>query len=157
LRWGDRYRNWEPRDLPLPIETVIEMRAETLRETVRKFAPDLLVADFMPAGPYGELLPALDELQRQGGSAIAGFRDIVDEPAFVRELWQETGVYDILRSRYAGVCVYGDPAVLDFGEYGLAAATGVPLHYCGYLGREERAEAPAGSDGPLVLATSGGG
>ena len=31
LRMVDRYRNWEPRDLPLPIEVVTEMRAETLR------------------------------------------------------------------------------------------------------------------------------
>jgi ATP-binding cassette subfamily B protein len=157
LRMVDRYRNWEPRELPLPIETVTEMRAETLRETVRMFAPDVLVADFMPAGPYGELLPALDELQRQGGSPIAGFRDIVDEPAFVRELWQETGVYDVLRSHYAGVCVYGDPDVLDFAEYGLDAASGVPLHYCGYLGRPERSKTVAGHDGPYVVGTSGGG
>jgi predicted glycosyltransferase len=158
LRMVDRYRNWEPRDLPLPIETVVEMRTQTLRETVRNFAPDLLVADFMPAGPYGELLPALDELKRQGGSAIAGFRDIVDEPGFVRELWQETGVYDVLRSHYSDVCVYGDLDVFDFGEYGLGAASGIPVHYCGYLGRaepEERTE--TGSDGPYVLATSGGG
>jgi ATP-binding cassette, subfamily B, bacterial len=157
LRMVDRLRNWEPRELPLPIETVIEMRAETLRETVRMFAPDVLVADFMPAGPYGELLPALDELQRQGGSPIAGFRDIVDEPGFVRELWQETGVYDVLRSHYAGVCVYGAPEVLDFGEYGLDASSGVPLHYCGYLGRPERAETAASPSGPFVVATSGGG
>jgi ABC-type multidrug transport system fused ATPase/permease subunit/predicted glycosyltransferase len=157
LRMVDRYRNWEPRDLPLPIETVIEMRRETLRETVRNFAPDLLVADFMPAGPYGELLPALDELERQGGGAIAGFRDIVDEPAFVRELWQETGVYDTLRSQYSEVCVYGDPAVLDFSEYELGAGAGIPVHYCGYLGRSEPAPRSAPEHSPYILATSGGG
>ena len=158
LRMVDRYRNWEPRDLPLPIETVIEMRTEMLRETVRNFAPDLLVADFMPAGPYGELLPALDELKSQGGSAIAGFRDIVDEPSFVRELWQETGVYDVLRSHYSDVCVYGDLGVFDFEEYGLGAASWIPVHYCGYLGRAEPEERPEnGSGGPYVLATSGGG
>ncbi|MDX6479911.1 MAG: ATP-binding cassette, subfamily bacterial [Gaiellaceae bacterium] len=158
LQMVDRYRNWEPRDLPLPRETVTEMRAEMLRETVRNFAPDLLVADFMPAGPYGELLPALDELKRQGGAAIAGFRDIVDEPGFVRELWEETGVYETLRDHYAEVCVYGDPAVMDFTEYGLGPAAGIPLQYCGYLGRSEpaRATAPA-QHGPYVLATSGGG
>jgi predicted glycosyltransferase/ABC-type transport system involved in Fe-S cluster assembly fused permease/ATPase subunit len=158
LQMVDRYRNWESRDLPLPIETVIEMRAEILRETVRNFAPDLLVADFMPAGPHGELLPALDELERQGGAAIAGFRDIVDEPDFVCELWEETGVYDTLRAYYANVCVYGDPAVLDFGEYGLGAAAGIPIHYCGYLGRSQPAPSSTPPEqGPYVLATSGGG
>ena len=133
----DRYRNWEPRDLPLPIEAVTEMRAETLRQTVRAFAPDLLVADFMPAGPYGELLPALDELERRGGRAVAGFRDVIDEPAFVRRLWEETGVYDVLRRSYAAICVYGDPAVVDFADYGLDAELGVPIRYCGYLGRPD--------------------
>jgi ATP-binding cassette subfamily B protein len=157
LRMVDRYRSWEPRDLPLPIETVIEMRTETLRETVRNFAPDLLVADFMPAGPYGELLPALDELKRQGGCAIAGFRDIVDEPSFVCELWQETGIYETLRSHYANVCVYGDPAVLDFSDYGLGATAGIPVHYCGYLGRSEPDPRTAPDHNPYVLATSGGG
>ena len=157
LQMVDRYRNWEPRDLPLPIETVIAMRTEMLRETVRNFAPDLLVADFMPAGPYGELLPALDELERQGGGAIAGFRDIVDEPSFVRELWQETGVYDTLRTHYAEVCVYGDPAVLDFGEYQLGAASGIPVQYCGYLGRSEPEARDVSALNPYVLATSGGG
>lgn len=157
LRMVDRYRNWEPRDLPLPIETVIEMRTETLRETVRNFAPDLLIADFMPAGPYGELLPALEELERHGGGAIAGFRDIVDEPGFVCELWQETGVYETLRRHYADVCVYGDPAVLNFSEYGLDPACGVPVHYCGYLGRSEPELRVAPNGSPYVLATSGGG
>jgi ATP-binding cassette subfamily B protein len=157
LRMVDRYRNWEPRDLPLPIETVIEMRTQTLRETVRNFAPDLLVADFMPAGPYGELLPALDELKRQGGGAIAGFRDIVDEPGFVRELWRETGVYETLRNHYADVCIYGDPAVMDFNEYGLGAAAGIPVHYCGYLGRSRAAVRGTTDQRPYVLATSGGG
>lgn len=157
LRMVDRYRNWEPRDLPLPIETVIEMRTETLRETVRNFTPDLLVADFMPAGPYGELLPALDELERQGGGAVAGFRDIVDEPGFVRELWQETGVYEALRGHYADICVYGHPAVLDFGEYGLGAAAEIPVHYCGYLGRSEPEPRVVPNGTPYVLATSGGG
>jgi ABC-type transport system involved in Fe-S cluster assembly fused permease/ATPase subunit/predicted glycosyltransferase len=157
LQMVDRYRNWRPRDLPLPIEAVTELRAKALLETVRTFAPDLLVADFMAAGPYGELLPALDELERQGGCAVAGFRDIVDDPGFVCELWQETGVYDVLSDRYAAVCVYGDRSVLDFAEYGLDAKSGVPVHYCGYLGR---GDAHGGAERPLwpfVLATSGGG
>ena len=116
----DRYRNWDPRDLPLPREDVIEMRSELLLQTVRRYSPDLLVADFMPAGPYGELIPALEELERQGGAAVAGFRDVVDEPAFVRELWRSTDVYETLRRRYAAICVYGDPEMVDFAtEYGL--------------------------------------
>src|SRR5262249_53087740 len=121
--------------------------------------PDLLVADFMPAGPYGELLPALDRLERRGGTAVAGFRDVIDEPEFVRELWKETDVYDTLRDRYAAICVYGDPAMVDFVDaYGLDDDLAERVHYCGYLGRTlpQAAEVPL-YERPLVVATCGGG
>jgi ATP-binding cassette subfamily B protein len=153
-------RTWIPRELPLPLRDVIELRAELLQDTVRTVSPDLLVADFMPAGPYGELLPALDELERCGGRAVVGFRDVLDEPAFVRRVWAENGVYEVLRKHYSAICVYGDPQMLDFVQaYGLDDDLAGRLHYCGYLGRETpvrngSAETP---ERPLVVATSGGG
>ena len=159
LAMTDRYRTWRPRDLPLPLQQVVQLRSELLERTVEGFAPDLLVADFMPAGPYGELLPALERLERQGGIAVAGFRDVIDEPGFVRELWTETGVYDVLRDHYAAICVYGDPAMVDFvADYGLDQDLAERLHYCGYLGRAPR---QAGDiplyPRPFVVATCGGG
>jgi len=159
LKMVDRYRTWEPRDLPLPREAVSEMRSELLEQTVRHFAPNLLVADFMPAGPYGELLPALDRLEQAGGRAIAGFRDVIDEPAFVRELWEETDVYETLREHYAAICVYGDPRMTDFAEeYGLDDSLAERLSYCGYLGRSpRRATDVPPYERPFVLATCGGG
>jgi ATP-binding cassette subfamily B protein len=159
LKMVDRYRTWEPRDLPLPRETVSGMRSELLEQTVRHFAPDLLVADFMPAGPYGELLPALDQLEQIGGRAIAGFRDVIDEPAFVRELWEQTGVYETLREHYDAICVYGDRRMTDFSEqYGLDGSLAERLTYCGYLGRSalQATDVPL-YERPFVLATCGGG
>jgi ATP-binding cassette subfamily B protein len=154
----DRYRTWKPRDLALPTEDVIGLRSEILEETVKRFQPDLLVADFMPAGPYGELLPALDELARRGGRAIAGFRDVIDEPAFVRELWRETGVYETLREHYEAICVYGDPLMIDFPRaYGLDDPLTDRLTYCGYLGRREEVVDVPLRDRPVVLGTCGGG
>jgi ATP-binding cassette subfamily B protein len=153
-------RTWIPRELPLPLRDVIELRAELLQETVRKVSPDLLVADFMPAGPYGELLPALEELERCGGRAVVGFRDVLDEPAFVRQVWSEGGVYEVLRRHYSAICVYGDPCMLDFVEaYGLDDDLASRLNYCGYLGRGTPARngSVATSERPLVVATSGGG
>lgn len=155
----DRYRSWQARDLAVGSNDVVKLRSELLERTVDGFAPDLLVADFMPAGPYGELLPALDALERRGGAAVAGFRDVIDEPEFVRELWEETGVYDTLRDHYAAICVYGAPSMLDFAEaYGFDDELSRRLHYCGYLGRAPR----QASDIPLfrrpfVIATCGGG
>jgi predicted glycosyltransferase len=154
----DRYRTWKPRDLALPTEDVIGLRSEILEETVKRFQPDLLVADFMPAGPYGELLPALDQLARRGGRAIAGFRDVIDEPAFVRELWRETGVYETLREHYEAICVYGDPLMIDFARaYGLDDPLTDRLTYCGYLGRREEVVDVPLRDRPVVLGTCGGG
>jgi ATP-binding cassette subfamily B protein len=154
----DRYRNWAPRDLALSTDAVSALRARILEETVERFHPDVLVADFMPAGPYGELLPALEALERQGGRAVAGFRDVIDEPEFVRALWHETGVYDVLRRFYQDICVYGDPAMVDFVQaYGLDNDLAAKLRYCGFLGRTLPLETLEPSRPPLIVATSGGG
>src|SRR5439155_14683129 len=99
------------------------------------------------------------ELERQGGAAVAGFRDVIDEAGFVRELWQSTGVYDTLRERYAAICVYGDPLMIDFAaEYGLDETLASRMHYCGYLGRglQRPADVPY-YERPFVLASGGGG
>jgi len=159
IRMVDRYRTWTPRDVSIDMATLSRMRAELIRDAVRRFRPHLLVADFMPAGPYGELLPALEELRKRRGLAVAGFRDIIDEPSFVRELWQETGVYQVLREYYAAVCVYGSPEVGDFAAYGLAEDDHPPLHYTGYLVEDPVGKLPRQARGPrpLVVATTGGG
>jgi predicted glycosyltransferase len=155
----DRGQNWDPRDLPIPRQDVVRLRSQLLEQTVRHFAPDLLVADFMPAGPYGELRPALEALDARGGVAIAGFRDVIDDPEFVRDLWDRTGVYDVLRSHYCSICVYGDPAMVEFqSAYGLDSELAARMNYTGYLGRRP----PTATDTPLyerplVIANGGGG
>ena len=154
IRMVDRYRTWVPREVEMTIEDVMALRADLIRQAVKRFKPDLLIADFLPAGPYGELLPALEELERRGGCALAGFRDIVDEPGFVRELWAETGVHSAVSRHYAASIVYGVRDVVDFeDEYELPGA----IHYVGYLGRRARPKLPADHRAPFILATTGGG
>jgi predicted glycosyltransferase len=154
IRMVDRYENWVPRNLSLSTPKVMKLRSGLIREAVRRFAPDLLVADFIPGGPYGELLPALEKLRQQGGKAVAGFRDIVDEPAFVRRLWEKNGTYAALAEHYDGVCVYGSREVVDFErDYGLRAS---PIHYVGYLA-PQRHEVDREDAEPFLLATTGGG
>jgi len=160
IRMVDRYETWEPRQLGLPIRELMRMRADLLRRTVRRFRPDLLIADFIPAGPYGELLGALEELAAGGGRAVAGFRDIVDEPAFVRALWERTGVYEVLEEHYAAIFVYGSPVVTDFeAAYGVRGELASRLQYVGYLGRPEQSAAPTRprAQPPFLIACSGGG
>jgi predicted glycosyltransferase len=155
IRMLDRYQTWEPRKAGADIAEVIAARSRLLRDTVRRLQPDLLIADFMPAGPYGELVGPLEELSARGGRAVAGFRDIVDEPEFVRRLWQQTGVYEVMRDHYEAVCVYGTRDVLDFErDYGLGGELAGRLHYVGYLGRRRPPSAtPSGG----IVASSGGG
>ena len=159
LKMVDRLENWKARDLPIATREVVALRQELLERTVRRFAPDLLVADFLPAGPYGELLPALEALTARGGAAVAGFRDVIDAPEFVRELWERTGVYDVLREHYRTICVYGDPAMVDFASaYGLDADLAARVRYCGYLGRRlPTTPEPIDYARPLVIANGGGG
>ena len=155
----DRYRTWEPRNLPLPRDSVVRLRSELLDQAVAHFGPDLLVADFMPSGPFNELIGALERLEQSGGRAVVGFRDIVDAPHFVTELWQENGTYEAMRRYYDAICVYGDPRTLDFVDsYALDRSLASRLHYCGYLGRSPRhaLEVPI-FERPLVLASCGGG
>jgi ATP-binding cassette subfamily B protein len=155
----DRYRTWEPRNLPLRRDSVVRMRSQLLDEAVAQFAPDLLVADFMPSGPYDELVGALERLERSGGRAVVGFRDIVDEPHFVQQLWEENGSYETMRHYYDALCVYGDPRMLDFVDsYALDETLATRVHYCGYLGRRpQRALDVPIFERPLVLASCGGG
>ena len=155
----DRYRTWEPRNLPLRRDTVVRLRGQLLDRTVAHFRPDLLVADFLPLGPFGELLGALERLERLGGRAVVGFRDIVDEPHFVRQLWRENGTYETLRRHYDAICVYGDPRTLDFAHsYGLDGTLAARMHYCGYLGRSPRRALDVPMfERPFVLGTCGGG
>lgn len=159
IRKVGRYQAWEPREPGISITELIRLRSDLLRRTVRRFKPDLLVVDHLPAGPHGELLGALEELADCGGRAVAGFRDIIDEPEFVRSLWLDNGTYDVLREHYAAICVYGAPEVMDFQtHYGLGREFADRLHYVGYLGRRQRTRQAAGRrESPIVTASSGGG
>lgn len=158
IRMVDRYETWESRQPGVAIGELMQVRADLLKRTVRRFHPDLLIADFMPAGPYGELVGALRELAAAGGRAVAGFRDIIDEPGFVRDLWARTGVYDVLREHYAAICVYGARAVVDFEvDYGLTGELARRLHYLGYLGRPAPTRTPPHPEGAELIACTGGG
>jgi predicted glycosyltransferase len=105
-------------------------------------------------------LPALDELAGSGGRAVAGFRDVIDDPMFVRQLWTEAGTYDVLRRHYTSICVYGDPRIIDFiTAYGLDDELAGRVRYTGYLGRRTPPtnRKTAAHERPFVVATSGGG
>jgi len=147
---------------------VIAVRNSLLQATVDSFKPAVILADKHPLGARGELLPALTALREDGGRAVLGFRDILDDPAHVRTEWAQAEIPRAIEEHYDRVLVYGHPAVLDpVKEYSMPPAVAAKLRFCGYVctpppvDRVTRDAFPfaafAHADRPAVLATAGGG
>lgn len=156
------------RRLAIPSADLTALRAGQIAAAVSSFRPDVMLVDKHPAGARGELRPALSALARSGGRAVAGFRDILDDPATVRKEWREARVAELIAARFATTLVYGLPQVLDFrAAYGLPRAAAPHLRYTGYVVhdgpcRDAGVESlPAFMLGPrsrpVVLASAGGG
>ncbi|MBA3328709.1 MAG: glycosyltransferase [Solirubrobacterales bacterium] len=144
---------YRARSLALPLKTLIRLRAETLCAVLESFEPDVLIADKLPTGIEGELLPGLDLLKARGGCRLVlGLREVLDDPATVRREWRETGALNVMRSHYDAIWIYGDPLVYDpVREYGMDDGLAAKVRHTGYLGR------PAGRpDGALSLGLPAG-
>jgi predicted glycosyltransferase len=147
---------------------VIAVRNSLLQATVDSFKPAVILADKHPLGARGELLPALNALRSEGGRAVIGFRDILDDPAHVRTEWKQADIPRAIEEHYERVLVYGHPAVLDpVSEYSMPPAVAAKLRFCGYVctpppvDRVTRDAFPFAAltrdPRPSVLATAGGG
>ncbi|NNG03000.1 MAG: hypothetical protein HKM95_02735 [Inquilinus sp.] len=158
---------WNPRKLRMTRERIGELRRQLLLRVVELFEPDLFLADHVPAGVWGELLPTLQALRdnpRRPKVAL-GLRDILDRPEIVRRTWRDDGIYDVIERYYDAVLVYGAQGVFDTAAaYGIDEVVPDRIRYCGYVSGEEpvldRAHMRAKlklDDGPLVVITAGGG
>jgi predicted glycosyltransferase len=147
---------------------VIAVRNSLLQATVDSFKPAVILADKHPLGARGELLPALNALRSEGGRAVIGFRDILDDPAHVRTEWTQAEIPRAIEEHYERVLVYGHPAVLDpVKEYSMPPAVAAKVRFCGYVctpppvDRVTRDAFPFAAltrdPRPSVLATAGGG
>jgi predicted glycosyltransferase len=147
---------WRPRTLDIEMENLLKLRRTIILEAVRAYRPHLFVADFLPQGVEGELVPALQELAvRKDAWTAIGFRDVLDEPAAVRDAWDTDGSRQALDGLYDTVLVYGQPEWFDFASaYGLDAS--LP-RYVGLLGEPGVAARPRPAGDVRILATSGGG
>lgn len=106
---------YEARTLHMSEEGVWRLRTNILTRTIRDYDPDVLLVDHSPIGMRGELRPGLEWLRanRPGCVCVLGLRDILDDGASVRALWEEQGIYDVLRDAYQRVVVYGSREVYD--------------------------------------------
>ncbi|HEV2875441.1 MAG TPA: hypothetical protein VGW14_09855, partial [Thermoleophilaceae bacterium] len=122
------------RRLPITRNELRLVRAALISAAVEWFRPDVLLIDKHPMGVRGELCPALASLPEWGGRAVLGLRDILDDPATVREEWGREGVIEFTEAHCDRLLVYGNPSVFDLvGEYGLPASLARRARYCGYV------------------------
>jgi predicted glycosyltransferase len=147
------------RRLPLSPNELRILRSGIISAAVDSFRPDVLLIDKHPMGVRGELRPAIESLRAWGGRAVLGLRDILDEPATVRDEWWRDGVLEFTEAHCDRLLIYGNPNVFDFaGEYGLPAALAGRARYCGYVvNPPQPAVATRRAGRPTILATAGGG
>jgi predicted glycosyltransferase len=145
-----------------------KVRGQILRDAALGLAPDLVLVDHEPLGAKGEFRDGLYALKEQCPATrfIFGLRDIMDDAAQIRVLWQELGVYDAFENLFDGIAVYGSPKLYDVaGAYALPPSVQPKLHYCGYIVRDLskpdarllRQQHGLPQNGPLVVATVGSG
>jgi predicted glycosyltransferase len=128
---------YHPRSLSISLRRIIELRAGAIAAAVASFDPDLLIADKVPLGAFGELEPALAWLRERGKArTVLGLREVLDEPAVARREWAESGAEAAIAAYYDQIWVYGDRRVYDpVVEYGFGPAVAAKLIYTGYLDR----------------------
>jgi predicted glycosyltransferase/nucleoside-diphosphate-sugar epimerase len=144
-------------------------RAGIISSALLRLRPHAFLVDHAPLGLKGELRLALDMARAQLPETrrLLGLRDILDDPAEVRKLWQDQGTLGWIESSYDGVLVYGSRELFDVGEaYGFGPQLAARTRYTGYIakdrGMEPELEFPVGVDewlsGDLrILVTGGGG
>jgi predicted glycosyltransferase len=153
---------YSARRLPISNAELRFVRAHLIGACVESFRPDVLLIDKHPMGVRGELRPALASLPMWGGRAVLGLRDILDDPATVREEWRHDGVVEFAEAHCDGVLIYGNPHVFDLvREYRLPDSLARRARYCGYVVHPDASRRLALADTPAhrprVLATAGGG
>jgi predicted glycosyltransferase len=158
--------NYTPRRLAIPTLDLTALRSRILAAAIDSYRPSVLLVDKQPLGVGGELRPALRRLHWLGGRAVLGLRDVLDDPAAVREEWTPEQVRMVLE-HYPRVLVYGTEAVFDTLRFSALPPELEPRsRYCGYVtmpvsGDGDPAGTIRGFGGPhsrrIVLATTGGG
>ena len=165
LKCGAEYR---PQDEGVTLTDMLDRRSRHIDESLRAFAPDLLVVDNVPCGLRGEILQALRHLRAETETrCVLALRDVLDSHERVAREWMEVGAPEALESIYDEVWIFGDR---DDAER-MASLPGMDkaqILVCGHLGLD--GDSPHGhrpiqrsmgeteaADRPRVLVTAGGG
>ncbi len=158
IKFGNEdYRSRDPR---WSIDLVRRSRIAIMKDTARRFQPDVFLVDHAPQGMKKELLPVFDVLRATSPATriVLGLRDVIDTPEVVRQHWHEAGIYETLDEVYDRILVYGRAELFDVTElYGLADTVASKLTYCGYVSRHHADDPQRSRKEDFVLGISGGG
>jgi predicted glycosyltransferase len=150
-------------NLNVELDEAVGFREALILQAVKSYRPDVFIVDKEPTGFRGEVIPALEYLQRAGCRLVLGIRDVMDEPALLVPEWERKEARQALIRYYDEVWVYGLKDV-----YEPLAALNLPpeieqrITYTGYLRREVPATPslvryPKITKQPFILVTTGGG
>ncbi len=158
VKVGDEdYRSRDPR---WSTDLVRRSRCAIMKDTARRFRPDVFLVDHAPQGMKKELLPVFDELRVSSPRTriVLGLRDVIDAPQVVRANWSGTDTYQTLETVYDRILVYGSAELFDVVSlYGLPEVVASKLTYCGYVSRHVDVRRGRDDVEDFVLGVAGGG
>jgi len=158
--------DYSARSLGVSDDDVVRFRSNLILQSLQDYAPDVFIVDHAPLGMKGEILPALDWLQkhRPQCARMIGLRDVIDAPESVHADWQARGVYEALDRHYQHILIYGQQEIFDTSRvYGFSESLIAKTRYCGFVAEPETAIDPMLVQGALkadlktVTVTTGGG
>lgn len=151
---------YQARDLAVSFSRVKKVRRELIRSTAEAFRPHLFMVDNVPLGMKSEVLPTLKYLRsaRPSTRIILDLRDILDDPAVIRDTWERDDVHEIIEEFYDHIFVLGDPHVFDAIEaYQLPRSKTSLVGYAAPSPRRGKHRPAAHGTHPRLLLTAGGG
>ena len=153
---------YESSRLFVDAERLIRLRSRLILGAAQAFEPDAFIVDKAPLGMKGEVEATLEYLRegRPGTLTVLGLRDVMDDPADVRQSWRKSKLQDAIERFYDRLLVYGPREIYDpLPEYGLSPETLNRSSYVGYVGKARtRKSATAVPFEPgYALVTAGGG
>jgi predicted glycosyltransferase len=160
-----KLRNGEYTSLQLhiDIEQTLAMRASIIQHTAEIFDPHLFLVDKEPLGLRGEVRDTLTMLKERGTRLVVGLRDVMDEPATLRDEWRRKNVFPALYELYDEIWVYGLPQIFNpLTELPGMLPLAHKVTFTGYLRRSLSHVPPNAGEHelpgePYILVTPGGG
>jgi len=130
---------------------LVAQRAGLICSTLLRVRPDVFLVDHAPLGMKGELGLTLRMAREKlpATRVVLGLRDIIDDPAVVRETWGAQGVYQVLDELYDQVLVYGCRELFDVPElYGFHPRLSEKTEFVGYVAKDRSMESEACGEEP---------